>query len=134
MININNKKQFIKPEFDKNVEVIPENLEYKKNSLKVTEGYELYIEAIPKIVEDKYLQINLVSFESNDVWFKIRVLDSNKRIIAESGIVRPGEYLEKLELSRNLFEGAKVTYKIMGYEKDSYFSAGSVNLNTRIGE
>lgn len=134
LISIHNKKQFVKPEFDKNVGVIPEGLEYQKNALKISDGYLIYVEPMPKKIDEEYLKINLISSIDNRVWLKIRILDDNKEIIAESGLVKPGEYLEKVKLTKSVNSEANITYKIMGYQTDNYISAGAISLNTRIGE
>lgn len=135
LININDKKSFVKPEFDKtSTTSIPENINYKKSGIKITDGYSIYIEALPKKTKDNYLNINLISYEDNNVWIKVRVLNNKKEIIAESGLIKSGEYLEKIKLNKTINVNDQISYKIMGYQTDSYLSAGSIILNTRIGE
>lgn len=133
LININSKNKFVKPEFDKNVTEIPEKLDYKKNELKISEGYIVYLNPRPTIDND-YLKIDFISNKNNKIWIKVRVFDNNKKLIAESGLLKPGEYLEKVKLKGKVNTNVEITYKIMGYEMDNYLSAGSVSLNTRIGE
>ena len=134
LININSKKQFKKPEFDKNATTIPEKLEYKEKAIKISEGYSLYIDPIPKLDQNDNLSINLVSLEENKIWIKVRILNAKEEIIGETGLIKPGEYLEKVQINQQLSENDQITYKIMGYEKDTYRSAGTISLNTRIGE
>lgn len=133
-INLKNKTTFVKPKFDKlSSSKIPEDLNYSEQVLKISDDYSLYIETIPRIVGD-YLIVNLVSIDTNNIWIKVRVLDKNNKIAGESGLIKPGEYLEKIELNKKLSNKDSITYVIMGYEIDTYLSAGEVNLNTRIGE
>jgi len=133
-INLKNKTTFVKPKFDKlSVDQIPSDLNYESSALEITNGYKIYIDATPKVV-DNYLNINFVSFDTNNIWIKIRVLDQNSDVIAESGLVRPGEYLQKIKLDKKVAVKSKITYVIMGYEIDTYFSEGTITLNTMVGE
>ena len=134
LININSKKQFKKPEFANAATSIPEKLEYKEKAIKVSEGYSLYIDPIPKLDQNDNLSINLVSLEENKIWIKVRILNAKEEIIGETGLIKPGEYLEKVQINQQLSKNDQITYKIMGYEKDTYRSAGTISLNTRIGE
>lgn len=134
LININSKKQFKKPEFANAATSIPEKLEYKEKAIKVSEGYSLYIDPIPKLDQNANLSINLVSLEENNIWIKVRILNAKEEIIGETGLIKPGEYLEKVQINQQLSKNDQITYKIMGYEKDTYRSAGTISLNTRIDE
>ena len=72
----------------------------------------------------------LTNPESNDVWLKVRVLDQKGNILGETGLVRPGEYVQTVHLTRMPKSGTPVTLKIMAYQPDTYHSAGAANLNT----
>ena len=78
--------------------------------------------------------VYLTNPEENDVWLKLRVLDENDTILGETGLIRPGEYVKDVALTENLPAGTKIKLKIMGYEPETYFSAGSATLNTAIGD
>lgn len=67
----------------------------------------------------------------NAVWLKLRVLDGKGNILGETGVLRPGEHVRAVALSRSLQTGEPVKLKIMGYEPETYYSAGSVVLNTQ---
>lgn len=131
MVSIRNKSTFKKPEFDKNaIETIPSDLEYQKKILNVTDNYSIYINPEP-VIKNNSIILNLISLETNNIYIKVRVLNKNKKI-AETGLIKPGQYLEKVKLDEELNVGDEIVYIIMGYEKDSYLSAGSVKLNTWI--
>jgi len=132
-ISNKNKSTFKKPEFDKNaVENIPSPLSYHSKIVKVTDNYSLYIEPEP-LIKDNSLIINLISLETNDIWLKVRILKDDK-VVAETGLIKPGQYLKKVQLKKKLDFNDEIIYMVMGYEKDSYLSEGTVKLNTRIGE
>lgn len=72
----------------------------------------------------------LTNPESNEVWLKVRVLDAKGNILGETGLVRPGEYVQTVELTTVPKSGTPIVLKIMAYEPDTYYSAGAATLNT----
>lgn len=134
LFSIKDKETFKKPKFDKNVSEIPEKLDYEKSVLNILSGYSVYISPSPVVLENDYLKVDMISLEDNTIFIKLRILDEKDNIIGETGILRPGDYLEKVKVNKKLKKNDQIKYKIMGYEKDSYMSAGSVTLNTRVGE
>lgn len=85
------------------------------------------------ITEGNTATVYLTNPAENEVWLKLRVLDENDNILGETGLIRPGEYVKDVALTENLTAGTKIKLKIMGYEPETYFSAGSATLNTTIG-
>ena len=71
---------------------------------------------------------------SNTVWLKVRVLDEKGNILGETGLVRPGEYVQFVELDNVPKAGTPIVLKIMAYQPDTYYSEGAVSLNTAISE
>ena len=76
----------------------------------------------------------LTNPQDNTVWLKLRVLDEKGNVLAETGLIRPGEYLQTVEFAAVPAPGDKLQLKIMAYEPETYFSAGSVVLNTIAAE
>lgn len=72
--------------------------------------------------------------ESNTVWLKLRILNAEGEILAETGILRPGEYLQTVEFNTVPEPGETIGLKLMAYEPETYYSAGSVVLNTTVSE
>ena len=66
------------------------------------------------------------------VWLKARILDADGALLGESGLLRPGEYVQSVTLDRVPAQTAPVTVKIMAYEPETYYSAGSVLLQTQL--
>ena len=66
------------------------------------------------------------------VWLKARILDADNALLGESGLLRPGEYVQTVTLDRVPAQTAPVTVKIMAYEPETYYSAGSVLLQTQL--
>jgi len=69
----------------------------------------------------------------NKTWTKLRIYDENGNILGETGLIKPGEYVQYVELDKELAPGTPIKLKIMGYEPETYTSAGAVVLNTQIG-
>lgn len=84
------------------------------------------------VMEGNAAAVYLTNPAENEVWLKLRVLDENGNILGETGLIRPGEYVKDVALTENLTAGTKIKLKIMSYEPETYFSAGSATLNTTI--
>lgn len=85
------------------------------------------------VMEGKNAAVYLTNPAENQVWLKLRVLDENGNTLGETGLLKPGEYVKDVALAGNLPTGTPIQLKIMGYEPETYFSAGSATLNTIIG-
>ena len=72
--------------------------------------------------------------ESNTVWLKVRVLDEKGNTLGETGIIKPGEYVQSVTLATVPKTGTPIVLKIMAYQPDTYYSEGAVSLNTTISE
>lgn len=70
--------------------------------------------------------------DGNAVWLKLRVSDENGNILAETGLLKPNEYMKTIEFTKIPANGTKIKLKIMAYEPETYYSAGAVTLNTTV--
>lgn len=70
--------------------------------------------------------------EGNTVWLKLRVLDESGNALGETGLIRPGEYVKSVTIDASTVNDAAIRLKVMAYEPDTYYSAGSVTLKTTI--
>lgn len=76
----------------------------------------------------------LTNPEGNTVWLKVRVLDEKGNTLGETGIIKPGEYVQSVTLDTVPKTGQPIVLKIMAYQPDTYYSEGAVSLNTTISE
>lgn len=74
--------------------------------------------------------VYFTNIKENTVFLKLRLLSSDGTVLGESGIIRPGEYVKSISVSSLPIDGEQITLKILAYEPDSYYSAGSVSFNT----
>lgn len=86
------------------------------------------------VVENQTADVWMTNPESNEIWLKLRVLDKNNAILGETGLIKPGEYVQKIHFDTVPENGDTINLKIMGYEPETYYSAGSVLLNTSVKE
>lgn len=94
-------------------------------------AYRVSLCGVPTI-DENVLTVYFTSPESNEKYLKLRVLDSKGNILGESGLVRPGEYVQAVALDKRVAPGTKIALKVMGYEPETYESAGSVTINVTI--
>lgn len=88
-----------------------------------------------KVIPDgNTVDVWLTNPEENTVWLKLRVLDEKGNSIGETGLIRPGEYVRSVMLSRVPEFGAKITLKLMAYQPETYYSEGAISFNTTISK
>lgn len=121
------KKEFTPPPFDTSAVVgipdVPDGLGYNELDCQVYK-----VSLCGKLNADG--NIWLTNPESNEVWLKVRILDAQGNILGETGLIRPGEYVQTVALTTIPKSGTPITLKIMAYEPDTYYSAGAASLNT----
>lgn len=124
---------FTAPEFDANavvgVPTVPENLGWAV--LDISEGYTVHVCGILNADASGSLPVWFSSDADNTVWVKLRLLDADGNVLGETGILKPGEYVERMQLVEGAHSCA-VTLQVMGYEPETYYSAGSVGLATNL--
>ena len=81
---------------------------------------------------DGAADIWMTSPAENDVWLKLRVLDQDGSILGETGLIMPGQYVRAVVLNEVPAAGTPVCLKIMAYEPETYYSAGSISLNAHL--
>ena len=86
------------------------------------------------ILENGALDVYLTNLEENNVWLKLRVLDEDGNILGETGLIRPGEYVRSVKIQKAPPLGSPIHIKVMGYEPETYYSAGAVTLTTTLTE
>lgn len=127
--------EFVPPAFDDSAvagtPVVPEGLGY---SAPFQEGMAYRFAVCGNVLMDgKQALVYFTNPTENETWTKLRVYDESGNVLGETGLIKPGEYVQYVTLSKELAPGTPIKLKIMGYEPDTYLSAGSVVLNTQIG-
>ena len=81
-------------------------------------------------VEDGKADIYFTNSAENTLWMKIRIFDESNKIIAESGLIKPNEYVKTVTFNTVPADGSKIRMKIMTYEPNTYYSGGAVSMTT----
>ncbi|MBQ8447627.1 MAG: hypothetical protein IJX27_01690 [Clostridia bacterium] len=66
----------------------------------------------------------------NEVWLMLRITSESGEVLAETGILRPGEYVKTVSFDKLPKNGEKVIYRVMAYEPQTYYSMGYFKLST----
>ena len=82
------------------------------------------------VLEGNRADVWLTNPESNTVWLKLRIMDENGTVLGETGLIRPGEYVQAVTFDTIPVSGTAISMKVMAYEPETYHSAGAVTLNT----
>ena len=127
--------EFTPPPFEQNaVSGVPEVEEELGYSSPYREGMSYRFSVCGNVTtEGSDAVVYLTNPAENEVWIKLRVLDEAGNTLGETGLIRPGEYVRCVTLSVVPPAGTKIRLKIMGYEPQTYHSAGSATLNTVTG-
>ena len=84
------------------------------------------------IIKDNTADIYFTNKAENEVWLMLRITDENGALLAETGIVRPGEFIQSIQFKESPKNGQKVICKIMAYEPETYYSKGYFTLKTTV--
>ena len=95
-------------------------------------SYAVYLCGGILINEQNQADVWFYNLPENQSWIKLRFIDAQGKIIAETGLVRPGEYLQTVQFTRAVADDEKITIKVMGYEPETYLSAGAVSLSPMV--
>ncbi len=85
-------------------------------------------------VEGNEGTVYLYNPSENEAWLKMRLYDEAGNLLAESGLLKPGEHLPTLHFDEPPAGGTTVIIKLMAYEPETYHSLGAVSLQTKIAE
>ena len=125
------KPAFVPPDFDANALIgTPEPPEDSGYRVVCREGMSFEVGLCGRVaVRDKSARVYLTNPEVNTLWLKIRIYDGQGTVIGESGLVKPGEYIESISLSREVDVSERIQLKIMSYEPETYYSGGAIVMN-----
>ena len=129
--------EFDPPSFDKAAisglpTDVPEELNYGSPSTQSEFKFSLC--GTPEVTEDNRLRIYFTSPATNKVWLLIKIYDTEGALIGESGLLRPDEYVEHVQLEREVARGSDIVIKVLSYEVDTYYSKGTIQGALKIAE
>ena len=119
------------PDFDPNaVTGTPQvDEKYGYSTLTLEDSYLVCLCGVPAN-DGQTVEFYLTNPAESQVWFRAEILDEQGNQIGSTGVLRPGEYLPSITLTRPLTQReTPVTVRIVAYEPDTWQSRGNVNLN-----
>lgn len=121
---------FVPPPFDeqaiRGVPEVPSEIGWSELDAQV---YKASVCGVVTVADGK-ADIWFTNPESNTVWLKLRILDADGNILGETGLIRPGEFIRSVSFEVIPQPGDTIGLKLMAYEPETYYSAGSATLNT----
>lgn len=106
--------------------------EYQWTPVEVTDGYTISLCAQPRVEGDEAV-VYLTSPQDNQVWVKLRLLSPTGEVLGESGVVRNGEYVERVTLTQTVTQDMPVVMQVVAYTPETWYSAGNVQLHATLG-
>lgn len=126
------EQEFVPPAFDADaLPGVPENVDERLMYQELYQegmAYRISVCWVPA-AEGKSLTVYFTNAADNEKYLKLRVLDEAGNILGETGLLKPGEYVKSVRLERKLAPGTKIRLTAMGYEPDTYESAGAFHMN-----
>lgn len=70
--------------------------------------------------------------DTNQCWVRLRLMDADGNVLGETGLLKPGQYIQSIKLDKIPRKDGIVTARILTYEPDTYYSLGSANANVML--
>jgi hypothetical protein len=123
---------FVSPAFDSAaVSGLPVGVDTSiYGTLILADGIAVSLYSAPTVT-DGTAQVYFASPASNTAWVRLRLLDAQGVLLGETGLLRPGEYVESLIL-QTMPKSGQVTAKILTYQPDTYYSMGSATAQLQL--
>lgn len=83
-------------------------------------------------VTDGKADLYFTNDNDNSVWMKLRIVNKSGDIIAETGLIKPGQYIKTVTFTSVPAVKEEICMKVMMYEPETYHSAGAFSLITEI--
>lgn len=130
--NTQETSAFIPPEFDSQAEIgmptVPDGMGYLE-VYREGMSFNSFVCGEVNVIDGK-ADIYFTNPEKNTLWMKLRIFDVNGNVIAETGLIKPNEYLKTVTFDTLPENNSKIVMKIMTYEPNTYYSGGAVSLST----
>lgn len=107
-----------------------ENLPYGTLTLK--EGIAVSMVSDVAVNEQGSAEVWFTSHPNNTAWVMLRLMDEKGNVLAESGLLKPGQYIRALQLDVIPKRSGLIVARILTYEPETYFSLGSANAQVML--
>ena len=95
-------------------------------------SYKVYLCGALLVDDQNQADVWLYNIPENKCNLKLRAFDEQGKIVAETGLIKPGEYLQTIQFSRAVKDDEPLSIKVMGYEPDTYLSSGAITIKPAV--
>lgn len=131
--NMLSKDKFVAPPFDANAlsgEPKPAK-EFGYDTVQAVDSFRFMLDSSLWQQEDSSVFVHFTNPEDTNIWMMVEIVDENNQSLYKSGMIKNGEYVEKLEPLTDLSdEPYNITILVYGFEPQTYYSMGIVKLST----
>lgn len=99
-------------------------------TLELSAGIAVSMYSSPTVTDGRALMC-FASAAGNRGWVRLRIVDENGGILGETGLLKPGEYVEYVSLEKAPTSSV-ATVRILTYEPETYYSMGSANAEIHL--
>lgn len=99
-------------------------------TLTLTEDLAVRLYSAP-VVQDGKIAVYFASKAENTLWVRLRITDENGNILGQTGLLKPGEYVESISLLKKP-KSSRAVAKILTYQPETYYSMGTANANIQL--
>jgi hypothetical protein len=109
----------------------PDNLNY--GEIRAEGGFAFSMAGTMFQQEDGSLLLYLTNHEDSGINLMCSVTGKSGEVLYKSGLLRPGEYAERLFPQKKIgSEAMDIEINVYGFEPETYFSKGTVTLSNRL--
>jgi hypothetical protein len=84
------------------------------------------------LVQDSAAQVYFTSLTENAAWLRLQLMDEKGNLLGQTGLLRPGTYVEEVSLTAVPKKTGLVMARILIYEPETYFSLGSASVQVML--
>ena len=124
-----NDNGFVPPAFDSTAvsgypTVTDQYAQYQ--NIRVNEDFAFSMCLCPMYSDGK-AEIYFAAAGDNNVYTLVKLYDQDGDLIGESGLVKPGEYVQSIGVSIVPTEYTDITARVLSYEPETYYSKGTAS-------
>jgi hypothetical protein len=121
---------FTAPAFDRNARTgVPEGLDADSgySRIEMAEGFVVALCGNLTADEKGRVDVYFTADQDNTVWVRLLLLSEEGEELGATGILKPGEYVQTVQLDTVPEASETITLKILSYEPQTYYSKGSAS-------
>ena len=100
----------------------------------LTLSEEISVSMVSQLTADEFGAVDVwfTAPDTNRGWVNLRLQDEEGNLLGETGIVRPGEYVQSIRLGSVPKSSGIILARILTYEPDTYYSMGSASAQVML--